>query len=46
MTSPMTLDNASGQAAELLATSVEEALRLMQVGAKVFKNSGPDQLSR
>ena len=33
----MSLDDASEVAAELLATAVEEALRLMQVGVKVFK---------
>lgn len=36
VTSPMTLDEASEGAAELLATAVEEALRLMQVGVRVF----------
>ena len=38
MTAPMSLDDASEGAAELLATAVEEALRLMQVGVKVFRS--------
>ena len=33
---PMTLDEASERAAELIADSTEQALRLMQVGATVF----------
>ena len=35
-TAPMTLDEASNRAAELIADSAEQALRLMQVGAVVF----------
>lgn len=35
-TAPMTLDEASNRAAELIADSTEQALRLMQVGAAVF----------
>ena len=35
-TTPMTLDEASERAAELIADSAEQALRLMQVGAAVF----------
>ena len=35
-TAPMTLDEASERAAELIADSTEQALRLMQVGATVF----------
>ena len=35
-TAPMTLDEASERAAELIADSTEQALRLMQVGAAVF----------
>ena len=33
---PMTLDEASDQAADLIATATEEALRFMQTGARVF----------
>lgn len=35
-TAPMTLNEASERAAELIADSAEQALRLMQVGATVF----------
>ena len=35
-TAPMTLDEASERAAELIADSTEQALRLMQVGSAVF----------
>lgn len=35
-TAPMTLDEASARAAELIADSAEQAIRLMQVGAAVF----------
>ena len=38
MPAPRSLDDASEGAAEMLATAVEEALRLMQVGVKVFRS--------
>ena len=38
MTSPMTLDEASEGAAELLATAAEEAMRLLRLGVSVFKD--------
>ena len=34
---PMTLDEASSQAAELIANATEEALRLILVGGRVFR---------
>ena len=34
---PMTLDQATSQAYELLADATEEAIRFMKVGARVFK---------
>ena len=33
---PMTLDEATAEAAELIASATEEAIRLMQVGGRVF----------